>query len=65
MYFSGIILIVSGALYLAKPDIFRRGICLKTSIAQRTLSPANYLKYMRGVGVIFIIIGLILIITAR
>jgi hypothetical protein len=65
MNLPAIMLIVLGAVYLAKPDIFKRGIWVKTSIAQRTLSPTNYVRYMRGLGVVFIIIGLALIITGR
>jgi len=56
----GIGLIICGVIYLAKPDIFRRGIWTRTSIAQRMLSPAGYIKYMRGFGAALIAIGLIL-----
>jgi uncharacterized protein YjeT (DUF2065 family) len=59
---AGLSLIVVGVIYLVKPDIFRRWIWTKTSIAQRALSPANYLRYMRGLGIIFIIVGVVLVI---
>jgi hypothetical protein len=56
--FTGLVLIAIGILYLRKPDLFRRGIWLKTSIAQRALSPEGYLKYMRGLGVFHIVLGI-------
>ena len=49
---GGLILIVIVLVYLVKPDIFRRWIWTNTSIAQRTLSPENYLTYMRALGVL-------------
>jgi uncharacterized protein YjeT (DUF2065 family) len=61
MTFAGLVLTAVGMLYLVKPDIFRRGIWRKTDIAQRNLSPEGYLKYMRGVGVVHIVAGLILL----
>jgi hypothetical protein len=61
MTFAGLALTAIGVLYLVKPDIFRRGIWRKTDIAQRNLSPEGYLKYMRGVGVVHVIAGLILL----
>jgi hypothetical protein len=54
----GIVLIAIGAVYLVKPNLFRRGIWLKTSIAIRTLSEENYVKYMRIMGVVCILLGL-------
>jgi hypothetical protein len=57
----GIVLILFGALYLWKPTIFRRGLWMKTSIAIRMLSEANYMRYMRELGAVFIIAGLVLI----
>ncbi len=60
----GIVLIAIGAVYLAKPTLFRRGIWLKTSIAIRTLSEENYVKYMRILGIVFILLGLVSIISA-
>ncbi len=58
---GALILIAAGVLYLVKPDIFRRWIWTETSIAQHTLLPKNYLRYMRGLGVLFILIGLLLL----
>jgi hypothetical protein len=60
----GVALILLGLLYLWKPTIFRRGIWLKTSIAARTLSETNYTRYMRGLGIVLIIVGLTLVVMA-
>ena len=57
--FAAWFLIVVGVIYILKPDIFRRGIWKQTSIAQLTLSPEGYLRYMRWVGVIIIALGLL------
>jgi hypothetical protein len=57
----GIALILIGALYVWKPTIFRRGLWMKTSIAIRALSETNYTRYMRGIGVVCIVAGIILI----
>ncbi len=57
----GIILLCFGVLYVIKPNIFRRGIWKETSIMQRTLSPGHYALYMRLLGVVFIIAGVVLI----
>ena len=55
--FAGFALIAVGIAYLLKPDLFKRGIWIKTDIAQRALSAQGYLKYMRGVGVFHIVLG--------
>ena len=55
----GIALIAVGLLYLWKPTIFRRGIWLKTSVAIRMFSEENYQRYMRILGVLLIIVGVI------
>jgi hypothetical protein len=54
---AGLILMAVGVLYLVKPNIYRRGIWNETSVAIRTLSPAQYVNYMRGLGVLFLLIG--------
>jgi hypothetical protein len=61
---AGLFLMVIGVIYLVKPTIFRRGIWLKTSIAVRTLSEENYIRYMRILGAVIIVAGLALIIRA-
>jgi hypothetical protein len=63
LVFYGIALILFGMLYLWKPTIFRRGLWMKTSIAIRMLSEENYTRYMRGLGVVFIIAGVALILV--
>jgi hypothetical protein len=60
-FLSGAFLIGVGLLYLQKPGIFRRGIWMTTSVAIRILSEENYRKYMRGLGVTLIAIGLTLV----
>ncbi|MCP3476979.1 hypothetical protein NLM33_43255 [Bradyrhizobium sp. CCGUVB1N3] len=60
-FLYGAILIAIGAIYLQKPDIFRRGVWMKTSIAIRFLSEENYQKYMRGLGIVLIAIGAVLV----
>ena len=57
----GIVFVATGAVYIKWPTIFRRGIWLKTSIAIRMLSEDNYRRYMRGLGVLFIVAGAMLI----
>jgi hypothetical protein len=57
----GIALVAIGAIYIKWPMIFRRGIWLKTSIAVRMLSEDNYRRYMRGFGVLLIVVGAVLI----
>jgi hypothetical protein len=58
----GIVFILFGSVYMWKPTIFRRGIWMKTSIAIRVLSEANYTRYMRGLGLILVITGMALIV---
>ena len=58
LFILGLILVASGAVYQWKPAMFRRGLWMKTSIAIRTMSEENYLKYMRGLGILYIVIGL-------
>jgi uncharacterized protein YjeT (DUF2065 family) len=61
MALYGIVLILLGLVYLWKPTIFRRGVWMKTSIAIRTLSDTNYTRYMRGLGVVCIAVGIFLV----
>jgi uncharacterized membrane protein HdeD (DUF308 family) len=60
----GVALILLGLLYVWKPSIFRRGVWLKTSVAVRTLSETNYTRYMRGLGIVLIVVGLALVVMA-
>jgi hypothetical protein len=59
----GIVFILFGSLYLWRPTIFRRGLWMKTSIAIRMLSETNYTRYMRALGVVFIVAGMGLIVA--
>ena len=61
---AGFVLAAIGIVYLVKPTLFRRGIWLKTSIAVRTLSEQYYVRYMRAMGVLLVIVGLLLIVQA-
>ncbi len=54
---GGFIFAAFGALYIRNPAIYRRGIWLKTSIAIRLLSERNYIRYMRGLGFVFLVCG--------
>ena len=60
MLLAGVVLIVFGALYLRRPSVYRRGLWLKTSLAIRLLSEANYRRYMRGLGVVLVVGGVVL-----
>ena len=60
MLLAGVVLIVFGALYLRRPSVYRRGLWLKTSLAIRLLSEANYRRYMRGLGVVLVVTGVVL-----
>jgi len=64
MILGGVVLIGSGLLYLRQPTLFRRGIWMKTSVAIRLLSEQSYIKYMKGLGIVFIILGAGLIAAA-
>jgi hypothetical protein len=57
----GVALILVGVIYVWKPTVFRRGIWMKTSIAIRTLSDTNYVRYMRIIGLICIAAGIVVI----
>jgi hypothetical protein len=53
----GAVLIGFGVLYQVKPNLFRRWFWTSTSIAQRLLGPAAYERYMRGLGLCYIVAG--------
>jgi hypothetical protein len=57
----GAMMIGVGLLYLLKPGVYRRGIWMKTSLAIRLLSEENYRRYMRGLGVTSMAIGIALV----
>jgi len=57
---AGLLLIGFGVLYLRRPTLYRRGLWLKTSIAVRLLSEANYKRYMKGLGSLLVVAGVCL-----
>jgi len=60
MLVAGLGLMVLGVLYLWRPDVYRRGLWLKTSLAIRLLSEDNYRRDMKGLGVVCVIAGAVL-----
>jgi hypothetical protein len=64
VFLWGAFLIGFGAVIFWKPTIFRRGIWMKTSLAIRFLSEDNYRTYVSGLGIIYIVIGVALILLA-
>ena len=57
----GFALIVLGLVYLRWPGVFRRWFWLRTSIAIRAMSEEGYRRYMRGLGIALIVIGVVLV----
>ncbi|RZL32912.1 MAG: hypothetical protein EOP35_19100 [Rubrivivax sp.] len=53
----GMVLAGCGMLYLRRPALYRRGVWMKTSIAIRLLSEEAYRRYIKGLGVAFIVAG--------
>ena len=62
LQFIAIVFLVLGSIYFLKPNLFRRGIWLKTSVAVRKLSPEGYIRYMRGLGIVLMIVSVVLFI---
>ena len=58
---AGLLLIAFGVLYLRRPSVYRRGLWLKTSLAVRLLSEANYRRYIKGLSAVFIVAGVCLV----
>lgn len=56
--FLGLVLVAFGALYITKPVVYRKGLWMRTSIAIRLLSEDAYKRYIKGLGYIFIAVGL-------
>jgi hypothetical protein len=61
VFLCGVVLIILGIVYRKNPNIYRRGIWLKTSVRIRTMSPEAYEAYMRKQGSIAIGIGCFLV----
>ena len=57
MTFAGIWLLIIGIIYILKPDIFRRGIWLRTGLLETKLTPEAYVKFMRVLGALCIVAG--------
>ncbi|MFO1414829.1 MAG: hypothetical protein U1F10_13155 [Burkholderiales bacterium] len=58
---AGLILIAFGLLYVRRPAVYRRGVWLKTSLAIRYLSEEQYRKYIKGIGYVFMLAGIVLV----
>ena len=61
MFLVGIVLMGLGSIYIWKPTLFRRWIWLRTSLAIHLLSEENYVRYMRGLGAVLVVIELALV----
>jgi hypothetical protein len=59
-----IALIVLGAIYIVKPDIFTRSPWGST-VEQRVLSNKNYSRYMRVLGGILIVLGTVFLLKRK
>ncbi len=53
------VLIAAGVLYLIKPNIFQRWFWKRTALSQRMLTPEQNKVYMRILGVVFIVVGIV------
>lgn len=60
-FFGGLFVLICGIVFLLKPDIFRRWFWKRTDIAQRVLSAEAYIRYMRGMGILSIVLGIVVI----
>ena len=56
----GAVLVALGVLYQLKPNLFRRWFWTKTSIMQRLLSPTAYERYIKSLGLLYILLGILL-----
>jgi hypothetical protein len=60
----GVAMLISGIIYVVKPNIYQRWFWKQTDIMQRLLSPERYVVVMRYLGWLFIVVGVILLIIA-
>ncbi len=60
----GVVLLIFGIIYLVKPNIFQRWFWKRTDIFQQILGPEKYLVFMRILGGVFIVAGLVLLFLA-
>jgi uncharacterized protein YjeT (DUF2065 family) len=59
----GMVLVAFGALYLIKPDLFQRWFWKRTAISQRLLTPEQNKVYMRILGGVFLLAGVVLLLA--
>lgn len=57
---GAVAMIAFGVLYLIKPDIYQRWFWKRTALSQRILTPDQNIIYMRVLGMVFIVIGILL-----
>ena len=60
-HLQGLILVTFGVIYLLYPFIFGKGYWFKTSFASGNLTPYESRKYIRGIAIVLISIGLIVL----
>jgi hypothetical protein len=58
---AGVAMVVCGLIYGRYPNLFRRGLWMKTSIAIRTMTPDAYVRYIKRLGQIYIVTGVLLL----
>jgi uncharacterized protein YjeT (DUF2065 family) len=63
-YVFSLILIIFGIIYLVKPDIFQRWFWKQTAISQQLMTPEQNKVYMRVLGGVFIVVGIVLLLRA-
>lgn len=61
MFRSGIILLVFGIVYLARPGIYSKGFWQRVIAPQQPVNPENDKKFVRLLGGLFVLTGLSLL----
>ncbi len=59
----GVAFVVCGLVDGRYPNLFRRGLWLKTSIAIRTMTPEAYAHYIKRIGLFYIVVGALLFVA--
>ncbi len=57
----GLVLIAFGVAYLVKPNFWNWGLFKYTDVWRNKLSPKNYIRFMRGLGIGFVALGVYLV----
>ncbi len=57
MLVKGIICLMAGILVVIKPDIFKKSFGEKTFINPEAAPTKSYIRLMRGVGIVAIVVG--------